>query len=297
MLLTLDPDHERCVDSKENAMPIRTVTLPTGQIVPQLGLGTWMMGEGRHSRADEVRALQTGIDLGMTLIDTAEMYAAGVAEEITGEAIAIRRDDVFIVSKVLPGNASRQGTIAACERSLRRLGIEAIDLYLLHWRGSYPLADTVAGFDALLKAGKIKAWGVSNFDVDEMEELLAAGGEAVAANQVLYNLTRRGIEHDLVPWSARRNVPIMAYSPIEQGRLARNGALRRVAEARGATPVQIALAFTLRHPHVISIPKAGSIAHVEENRKAADIKLTADELAALDQAFPPPRGRKPLEMI
>ena len=277
-------------------MPIRTVTLPTGQTVPQLGLGTWMMGEGRN-RAEEVRALQAGIDLGMTLIDTAEMYAAGVAEEITGEAVSIRRDEVFIVSKVLPGNASRQGTVAACERSLRRLGVEAIDLYLLHWRGNYELDDTVAGFDALLKAGKIKGWGVSNFDVDDMEELLREGGDAVATNQVLYNLTRRGIEHDLVPWSAKHNVPIMAYSPIEQGRLARNGALTRIAEARGATPAQIALAFTLRHPHVISIPKAGSVRHVEENRKAADIVLTAAELAALDQAFPPPRGRKPLEMI
>ena len=277
-------------------MPIGTVTLPTGQTVPQLGLGTWMMGEGRN-RAEEVRALQAGIDLGMTLIDTAEMYAAGAAEEITGEAVSIRRDEVFIVSKVLPGNASRQGTVAACERSLRRLGIEAIDLYLLHWRGSYPLADTVAGFEALLKAGKIRAWGVSNFDVDDMEELLADGGKAVAANQVLYNLTRRGIEHDLVPWSAAHRVPIMAYSPIEQGRLARNAALTRIAEARGATPAQIALAFTLRHPYVISIPKAGSVRHVEENRKAADIVLTAAELTALDEAFPPPRGRKPLEMI
>lgn len=278
-------------------MPIRTVTLPTGQSVPQLGLGTWMMGEGRHSRADEVRALQAGIDLGMTLIDTAEMYAAGTAEEITGEAVSVRRDEVFVVSKVLPGNASRQGTVAACERSLRRLGMEAIDLYLLHWPGSHPLEDTVAGFEALLKAGKIRAWGVSNFDVADMEDLLAVGGKAVATNQVLYNLTRRGIEHDLLPWSAEHKIPIMAYSPIEQGRLARNGALSRIAEARGATSAQIALAFTLRDPNVISIPKAGSTKHVEENRKAADIVLTADELAALDQAFPPPRGRKPLEMI
>jgi diketogulonate reductase-like aldo/keto reductase len=277
-------------------MPIATVTLPTSQTVPQLGLGTWMMGEGRN-RAEEVRALQAGIDLGMTLIDTAEMYAAGAAEEITGEAVSVRRDEVFIVSKVLPGNASRQGTVAACERSLRRLGVEAIDLYLLHWRGSHALEDTVAGFEALLKAGKIRAWGVSNFDVDDMEELLAAGGGAVAANQVLYNLTRRGIEHDLVPWSAKHKVPIMAYSPIEQGRLARNSALTRIAEARGATPAQIALAFTLRDPNVISIPKAGNTGHVEENRKAADIELTAAELAALDQSFPPPRGRKPLEMI
>jgi diketogulonate reductase-like aldo/keto reductase len=233
----------------------------------------------------------------MTLVDTAEMYASGGAEEITGEAVKGRRDEVFIVSKVLPSNASRQGTIAACERSLKRLGTDRIDLYLLHWRGNHALNDTVAGFEALLTAGKIRAWGVSNFDVDDMEELVGAGGKAVAANQVLYNLARRGIEHDLMPWSARHKIPIMAYSPIEQGRLARNAALARIAEARGATPAQIALAFTLRDPNVISIPKAGSTLHVEENRKAADIVLTADELAALDKAFPPPRGRKPLEMI
>lgn len=277
-------------------MPIGTVTLPSGQTVPQLGLGTWMMGEGRHSRADEVRALQHGIDLGMTLIDTAEMYAGGAAEEITGEAIR-GRSGVFVVSKVLPGNASRQGTVAACERSLVRLGIEAIDLYLLHWRGNHPLAETVAGFEALLKAGKIKAWGVSNFDVDDMEELRQSGGEACATNQVLYNLTRRGVEHDLLPWSAEHNVPIMAYSPIEQGRLARNEALKQMATARGATPAQIALAFTLRHANVIAIPKAGSLPHVDDNRAAADITLTATELATLDKVFPPPRRKQPLEMI
>lgn len=278
-------------------MPIRTVTLPTGQTVPQLGLGTWMMGEGRHARADEIRALQHGLDLGMTLVDTAEIYASGTAEEITGDAIKGRRDSVFVVSKVLPSNASRNGTVAACERSLKRLGIESIDLYLLHWRGNHPLSETVAGFETLLKAGKIKAWGVSNFDTDDMDELLESGGEACAANQVLYNLTRRGIEHDLLPWSEQHRVPIMAYSPIEQGRLARNPALARIAEARGATPAQIALAFTLRHPLVISIPKAGSLSHVDDNRQAADITLTPDELAALDKAFPPPRRKQPLEMI
>jgi len=278
-------------------MPINRVALPSGETVPALGQGTWKMGESRAQRAAEIRALQLGLDLGMRLIDTAEMYADGVAEEITGEAIAGRRDELFLVSKVLPGNASRAGTIAACERSLKRLKTETIDLYLLHWPSHHPLAETVAGFEALQKSGKIRLWGVSNFDPADMEDLLAAGGRAVAANQVLYNLTRRGIEYDLMPWSAKHHVPIMAYSPIEQGRLARHRELGKIAEAHGATSAQIALAFVLGQPNVIAIPKSGNDAHVRDNRAAADIVLTPADLAALDAAFPPPRRKSSLEMI
>jgi diketogulonate reductase-like aldo/keto reductase len=271
--------------------------LTAGESVPALGQGTWKMGEQRSRRADEVRALQLGLDLGMTLIDTAEMYASGIAEEITGEAIKGRRDEVFLVSKVLPSNASRSGAIAACERSLRRLGVATIDLYLLHWPGSHPVADTVAGFKALQQAGKIRHWGVSNFDVGDMEELLAVGGGDVATNQVLYNLTRRGIEYDLVLWQAQRRVPIMAYSPIEQGRLAHHRALSEIAARHNATPAQIALAWALAQPGTIVIPKAGNEVHVRENRGAADLVLTPEDFVALDAAFPPPRRKSSLEMI
>jgi diketogulonate reductase-like aldo/keto reductase len=278
-------------------MPINAVALPSGENVPALGQGTWMMGEGRHARAAEVKALQLGLDLGMTLLDTAEMYASGGAEDITGAAVRGRRDAVFVVSKVLPSNASRAGTIAACERSLKRLGTDRIDLYLLHWRGNHPLSETVAGFEALRNAGKIRHWGVSNFDVEDMKELLAAGGAAVACNQVLYNLTRRGIEYDLTTWQAARQIPVMAYSPIEQGRLARNRALEAIATRHKASAAQIALAFVLAQPNTIAIPKAGSEAHVRENRAAADIVLSPGDLAALDAAFPPPRRKTSLEMI
>ena len=278
-------------------MPIASVALPSGENVPALGQGTWMMGEGRAAWADEVRALRAGIDLGMTLIDTAEMYGNGRSEELTGEAISGRRDDVFLVSKVLPSNASRAGTVAACEQSLRRLGTEVIDLYLLHWRGPHALADTIAGFETLREAGKVRHWGVSNFDADDMEALLAAGGGAVATNQVLYNPTRRGIEYDLLPWHDAHGIPVMAYSPIEQGRLLRHRALDRIAAAHGATAAQIALAFVLARKGVIAIPKSGNQAHVRDNAAAADIVLTADERNALDQAFPPPRRKTPLEML
>lgn len=271
---------------------------PDGRRVPAVGQGTWHMGESRASVADEVRALQTGIDLGMTLIDTAEMYADGGAELVVGEAIEGRRDTVFLVSKVLPSNASRKGTIAACEESLKRLGTDRIDLYLLHWRGRYPLADTVAACEQLKMEGKIGAWGVSNFDVDDMEELLTVpGGANVATNQVLYNLARRGIEFDLLPWSDRRGMPIMAYSPLDEGRLLHHPVLARIAAGHGATAAQIALAFVLSRPNVIAIPKSGSAARVQENRKAADLKLTAEDMAALDAAFPAPAGKHPLEMI
>jgi diketogulonate reductase-like aldo/keto reductase len=279
-------------------MPIRTVALPSGETVPALGQGTWKMGENRSRRADEIRALQLGIELGMTLIDTAEMYADGGAEEVVREAVAGQRDHVFIVSKVWPHNASRTGAIAACERSLKRLGTDRIDLYLLHWPGRHPIADTVAAFETLRADGKIRHWGVSNFDADGMDEVVAApGGSNVAANQVLYNLTRRGIEFDLLPWHARHKVPIMAYSPVEQGRLSRSRQLDAVAKKHGVSTAQVALAFTLLRPDVISIPKATDPAHVRDNRAAADLVLDADDRAALDKAFPPPRGATPLEMI
>lgn len=278
-------------------MPIARIALPSGEMVAALGQGTWMMGEGRHARAEEVRALQLGLDLGMTLIDTAEMYANGGAEEVTSDAIAGRRGEVFLVTKVLPSNASRAGVVAACERSLRRLRTDVIDLYLLHWPGPHPLAETVGGFEALKQAGKIRHWGVSNFDTEDMEALLDAGGAGVATNQVLYNLTRRGIEHDLLPWHGRQAIPVMAYSPIEQGRLARNRELRRIAAAHGASAAQVALAFVLARPNVIAIPKAGSEAHVRDNRAAAELVLTPADFTALDAAFPPPRRKTGLEMI
>ena len=278
-------------------MPIGTVRLSDGETVPALGQGTWKMGEQRGKRADEVRALQLGIELGMTLIDTAEMYASGVAEEITGEAIKGRRDEVFLVSKVLPSNASLSGTTAACERSLKRLGVETIDLYLLHWPSNHPVSGTIGAFKALQQAGKIRHWGVSNFDVSEMEEVLRVGGEKVATNQVLYNLSRRAIEYDLVPWQQKRNIPLMAYSPIEQGRLAHHRSLSDIAVHHNATPAQIALAWALSRPQTMVIPKATGEVHVRENRASADIELTPEDFAALDAAFPPPKRKSSLEMI
>ncbi|MBD9372839.1 aldo/keto reductase [Rhizobium sp. ARZ01] len=277
---------------------IPVAAFPDGRSVPALGQGTWHMGESRISATDEVRALQAGIGLGMTLIDTAEMYADGSAELVVGEAVKGRRDTVFLVSKVLPSNASRKGTVTACEASLKRLGTDRIDLYLLHWRGRYPLADTVTAFEELKAAGKIGAWGVSNFDVDDMEELLSVpDGGNVVTNQVLYNLARRGIEFDLLPWSNRRGIPTMAYSPLDEGRLPRHPVLARIANGHGTTAAQIALAFVLSRNNVIAIPKSGSAARVEQNWKAANIKLTTEDIAALDAAFPPPARKRPLEMI
>jgi diketogulonate reductase-like aldo/keto reductase len=278
------------------AMP--TVRFPSGVTVPALGQGTWKMGESRARRKEEVAALRLGLDLGMTVIDTAEMYADGGAETVVGEAIAGRRDEAFVVSKVLPSNATRRGTVAACEQSLKRLKIERLDLYLLHWRGGPPLAATLEGFAELLEAGKIRFWGMSNFDLADMTELMGLpGGEAVAANQVLYNLTRRGIEYDLLPWCRERSIPIMAYTPIEPGRLLGRPELKTVAAKHGVSPAQIALAWLLRDDGVMAIPKAATAAHVRENRAAADIRLSAADLAALDHAFPPPSKRRPLEMI
>lgn len=277
---------------------MRTVTLPDGEAIPVLGQGTWFMGERRAAAAEEVAALRRGLDLGMNLIDTAEMYANGGAEEVTGQAIAGRRDDVFLVSKVVPSNASREGTVAACERSLARLNTDRIDLYLLHWPGRHPLSETLAGFERLKADGKIRHWGVSNFDVDEMEDLReVAGGKACAANQILYNLTRRGPEFDLLPWCRDHRVPVMAYSPIEQGRLPQQGALAEVARRHDATPFQVALAWVLREPGVVAIPKASRIEHVEANRHALDLRLSDDDLEALDTEFAPPRSKQPLDVL
>lgn len=277
---------------------MRTVTLPSGEQIPTLGQGTWCMGDDARRRTDEIAALRTGLDLGMTLIDTAEMYGDGASEELVGEAISGRRDEVFLVSKVLPDNASHGATIAACERSLRRLRTDRLDLYLLHWRGHVPLAETLDAFDTLARDGKIRHWGVSNLDPDDMRELMALpGGAAVATNQVLYNLMRRGIEYDLLPWCAERHVPVMAYSPVEQGRLLGHPVLTQVANKHGATPAQVALAWVLRRGDVIAIPKASSSEHVRDNRASLDLNLTAEDFAALDAAFPPPTKARPLEMI
>lgn len=277
---------------------LRTVALPGGSAVPSLGQGTWKIGEDARRRSEEVAALRLGLDIGMTLIDTAEMYASGGSERVVAEAIAGRRDEVFIVSKVLPANASRAGTIRACEASLKRLRTDRVDLYLLHWRGSYPLAETLEGFEHLRAEGKIGAWGVSNFDLNDMDELAGlSGGGAVQTDQVLYNLEARGIEFDLLPRAAQAGWPVMAYSPINQGALAVSPALDAVARRHGVTPAQIALVWTLRHRHVIAIPKASTEAHVRENRAAADILLDAQDLRELDAPFPPPRRKQPLDMI
>ncbi|MBN9066685.1 MAG: aldo/keto reductase [Rhizobiales bacterium] len=277
---------------------MRMVDLPSGEKVPALGQGTWHMGEDRRRRADEVAALKLGIDLGMTLIDTAEMYASGGAEEVTREAIAGRRDEVFLISKVLPSNASHAGVIRSCEASLRRLGTDRMDLCLLHWRGGVPLTETVAAFEELKRAGKIRHWGVSNFDTDDMEELLGIdGAAAVQTNQILYNLSSRGIEYDLVPWSNERGIPLMAYSPVNQGSLGRERSLQAIADRHGATATRIALVWVLRRKGVIAIPKAVEPDHVRQNRAALDIELDEADLAELDRAFPPPRRKEPLAMI
>ncbi|VVE03948.1 aldo/keto reductase [Pandoraea soli] len=277
---------------------MRKIALPQGDSVPALGQGTWMMGEKPERRREEIAALQLGVSLGMTLVDTAEMYGEGATERLVGEALDGLRDEVFLVSKVYPHNASRRGVIAACERSLERLRTDRLDLYLLHWRGDVPLEDTIAGFEALREAGKIRHWGVSNFDTEDMEDLFELpGGEKCATDQVLYNLSRRGPEYDLAPWLAARGLPMMAYSPIEQGRLPARGALGEIAAARHVAPLQIALAWVLGRPGVIAIPKASTDAHVRANRAAYDIDLTTEELARLDHHFEAPARKRPLEMI
>lgn len=257
-----------------------------------------MMGERAQAARTEADALRLGIDLGMTLIDTAEMYADGGAERVVAKAIAGQRHKVFLVSKVLPDHATRAGTVAACEASLRRLNTDHLDLYLLHWRGAVPLAHTLEGLEALRVAGKIRRWGVSNLDIADMGALAALPeGGRCATNQVLYNLTQRGIEYDLLPWCRARGLPVMAYSPLDQGRLCKHPALAPVAARHGVGAAQIALAWLLRQPGVIVIPKAARAEHVRQNRAAADIALTEQDLAALERAFPPPRRAQPLAML
>ncbi|MEI7713800.1 MAG: aldo/keto reductase [Rhodospirillales bacterium] len=275
---------------------MHTVSLPNGEQVPCLGQGTWYLGDKRASRQAEADALRLGIDLGMTLIDTAEMYADGGAEEVVALAAAGQRDKLFIVSKVYPHNASRSGVPAACARSLKRLNTDRIDLYLLHWRGGHPLAETTEAFETLKREGKIRHWGVSNFDTEDMVEL---GLGACAANQVLYHPDSRGIEFDLLPWCAQQRIPVMAYSPLSHSpaRLLRSPALTEVAQRHGATPAQIALAWGLRHRHVISIPKASNPAHVRENAATAALVLSPDDLATIDAEHKPPRRKMALDLL
>ncbi|MDR6712888.1 diketogulonate reductase-like aldo/keto reductase [Pseudomonas hunanensis] len=273
---------------------MRTVKL-AGSSVATIGQGTWYMGEDPTRRAAEVAALQQGIELGLNLIDTAEMYAEGGAEAVVGEAIAGRRDQVFVVSKVYPHNASQRGVPLACERSLKRLRTDCIDLYLLHWRGQYPLAETVEAFERLRDQGKIRHWGVSNFDVDDLREL---DNPACATNQVLYNPSERGIEFDLLPWSQAQALPIMAYCPLAQaGRLLKHPLMAEIAERHGVTPAQVSLAWVTRHDGVIAIPKAVDPRHVELNAAAAGLKLNEEDLRAIDQAFAPPTRKQRLAMV
>jgi diketogulonate reductase-like aldo/keto reductase len=277
---------------------MKTVTFPDGETVPALGQGTWNMGDHASKRAEEIATLREGLDAGATLIDTAEMYGDGASESLIGEALAGRRDDAFLVSKVYPHNASRAGLVAACERSLKRLKTDRLDLYLLHWRGSFPLAETIAGFEQLVDAGKIRRWGVSNFDAEDMTELSdIKGGNACAVNQVLYNLSRRGIEWDLIPWAQNRRVPIMAYSPIEQARLTKHAGLTQLAASLDVTPGALALAWVLDRDGIIAIPKTSTRAHFRDNLKCLDITLTPEICAALDQLFPPPKRAMRLEML
>ncbi len=276
---------------------IRIVTLPDQTPVPALGQGTWRMGENASRRGQEIATLRTGIDLGMSLIDTAEMYGDGATETLLGEALTEVRDQVFLVSKVYPKNAGRGRIERACEASLSRLKTDRLDLYLLHWRGSVPLAETVEGMEALVAAGKIARWGVSNLDRTAMDELFRAGGEACATNQILYNVTERGAEFDLIPSLKGRKIPTMAYSPVGQGRLPNSPALSTIAKRHGATPYQVALAWVLRDPMVIAIPKAADAAHLEDNRRALDLELTAEDIAVIDADFPAPSRKTRLAML
>ena len=280
------------------ANDIPQVVLADGTRLPSLGLGTWKMGERAGNAAREVAALRRGLDLGMTLIDTAEMYGEGGAEKVVARAIAGRRTSAFVVSKVYPQNAGARSMMAACERSLRRLAIDCIDLYLLHWRGRIPLAESVDAFERLRAAGKIARWGVSNFDTTDMEELHALpGGLNCAANQVLYNLEERGIEWQLLEWCLARRVAIMAYSPVAQGALLENRKLAAIAREEDVTPAQLALAWVLTRPQVIAIPQSSSIAHIDSNRAAVAVRLDNRALAALDAAFAPPRNATRLSVI
>ncbi len=272
---------------------MRKVKLQGGVEVPVLGQGTWMMGEDSVRRGEETEALRRGVELGMTVIDTAEMYGEGETERFLGSALAGLREKIFLVSKAYPQNGGGERLEKACEASLKRLRTDRLDLYLLHWRGAVPLAETVRGMEALVAAGKIARWGVSNFDLDDMDELFAAGGTGCAVNQV----TRREAEFDLLPALAQRGVGVMAYSPIEQGRLPADRALAAVAKKHGATPSQVALAWVIRRPGLLAIPKAATLAHVEENRRAAELMLSEEDLRAIDAAFAPPSRRMPLPML
>lgn len=276
----------------------KMVMLPSGEKFPAFGLGTWRMGESRAARKDEIAIVRYALERGVRLIDTAEMYGEGGAEEVIGEAIRGKRDGLFLVSKVYPHNASRKGTVAACERSLSRLGTDRIDLYLLHWTGSIPIAETLEGFMALRDAGKIRYFGVSNFDAEDLAGLWdAPGGSEIAANQLLYNLTRRGIEWETLPWMRSRDVPLMAYSPLEQARLLRSPELQGFAQQHGMTPAQAALRWLLAQDDVMVIPKTTKPGRLDENIAALDIDLTAEQLAELDRLFPPPRSRAPLDVL
>lgn len=277
---------------------VKTVVLPGGERVPAFGLGSWCMGDDPAARAEEIATLRLGLDLGATLIDTAEMYGDGRAEQLVGEAIAGRRDEVFLVSKVLPQNATRRGTVAACEKSLQRLKTDRLDLYLLHWRGSVPFAETLAALVALQSAGKIRHYGVSNLDLADMREFSALpGGAGIATNQLLYNLTRRGIEWDLLPWLRERHIPVMAYSPLEQGRLLNDKGLATFARSHGMTAAQAALARLLAHDDCIVIPKSARRERLRENLGALERALTPAQLAELDRLYPPPKGPRRLEML
>jgi diketogulonate reductase-like aldo/keto reductase len=277
---------------------MKSVTFPSAKQVPALGQGTWQMEESGAGRKEAIAALRLGLDLGMTVIDTAEMYGEGKVEEIVGEAIAGRRDEVFLVSKCYPQNASRKRMTEACARSLKRLRTDRIDLYLLHWPGSVPIDETLDTFMRLKDEGKILDYGISNFDARGTSRVWSApGGGGIVTDQVLYNLSERGIEWDLLPWCRKRGLPLMAYTPLGQGALLREPALARVAARHGATPAQIALAWLLAKDGVLAIPKAGRVAHVRENRKAADIALAPADLAELDTAFPPPAGPSPLAIL
>jgi diketogulonate reductase-like aldo/keto reductase len=275
---------------------MQMVKLVSGAAMPVLGQGTWRMGESSGRRAEELQALRFGIDLGMTLIDTAEMYGEGGAEEIVGEAIAPNRDQIFLVSKVYPHNATRRGTIAACERSLKRLKTDRLDLYLLHWRGSTLLAETIEAFQDLRQAGKIRDFGVSNFDRDDMEEARSLDQGLTTTNQVLYNLSRRGIEWDLLPWCREQNVAVMAYSPLEQGRMLNNSSLKKIAAQHKVSTAQVAISWLLQQG-VVVIPKSSNCDRIQENYAALDLRLTDADLTELNQAFPPPKQAKPLEVL
>jgi diketogulonate reductase-like aldo/keto reductase len=281
-----------------SVITMRAVELPSGETIPVLGMGTWHLAEGRHPPEVEMDALRTGIDVGMTLIDTAELYGAGASESLVGRAIAGRRDDVFLVSKVLPQHATFSGTLAACEASLERLGTDHLDLYLLHWRGQTPLDETISAFEHLKLHGQIRHWGVSNFDTGDMADLIALpGGRAVSTDQVLYNLAHRGIEWNVLPWCQRLGLPVMAYSPIEQGRLVGHPVLRGIGRRHRATSAQVALAWVIAHPDVCAIPEAGTPEHVRENFEALKVVLEPDDAVALDAAFPPPPHPVPLDVI